>query len=95
MLTVEYNEGMNTHHMAKALGRLGGQARARRLAPEERRRIASVGGHARRRLLDAARRIEDTLRYAATVAELRGGPPRVTRVATCRGPLPGIYPDRS
>jgi hypothetical protein len=52
-----------------------------------------MGGRARQRSLDVARRIAENLRYAATVVELRK-PPTVTRMKTCRGPLPGIYPRR-
>lgn len=84
---------MDTRQAAKAMGRRGGLARARRLSSDERRRIAALGGHARRESLRAARRIEETLRYAAAADELRGGAPAVTRVATCRHRLPGLYPD--
>jgi hypothetical protein len=85
---------MNTRQMARALGRRGGQARARRLSADERRRIAALGGHARRESLQAARRIEQTLRYAAAADELRGGRPAIVRVSTCRHRLPGTSPDR-
>jgi hypothetical protein len=81
--------------MARVLGRRGGRARARRLSAEARRNIASLGGQARRRSLLAARRIADNLRYAAAVQDLRGGPPRILRMKTFRGPLPGLYPARS
>jgi hypothetical protein len=80
--------------MAKALGRRGGRARATRLSAAERSRIASLGADARRRSLQAARRIADNFRYAATAIELRGRPRDVTRMKTFTGPLPGIYPDR-
>ncbi|MEO8682808.1 MAG: hypothetical protein ABI665_27415 [Vicinamibacterales bacterium] len=75
--------------MAKALGRKGGQARARRLPAHEKKRIASMGGRARLASLQAARRIIENLRYAAAVDALRGAVP-VTRRATFAGPLPGI-----
>jgi hypothetical protein len=78
--------------MAQALGRRGGQTRARRLSGDERRRIASLGGHARHESLRAARRIERALRYAAAARELRGGPAAIRRVSSCRSRLPGIYP---
>jgi hypothetical protein len=81
--------------MARAMGRRGGQARARRLSAERRRQIASLGGRARHRSLLAARRIADNLRYAAAVLELRGGPPQVLRVKTFTGRLPGLYPDQA
>jgi len=79
--------------MARMLGRRGGRARARRLSPERRRQIASLGGQARHRSLQAARRIAENLGYAAAVLELRGGPPRVLRMKTFSGRLPGLYPD--
>ena len=82
---------MNTRDMAKALGRRGGQARARRLSAEERRRIASLGGHARRSSREAEQRMVVDFRYAAMVRELQGGPPAIERVSTFDGPLPGIY----
>jgi hypothetical protein len=77
------------------LGRRGGQSRARRLAPADRSRIASLGGQARRRSLQAARRVAENFQYAAAVAELRGRTREVARMKTFKGPLPGIYPDRS
>ena len=85
---------MNAHAMAQALGARGGRARAERLSADERRRIASLGGHARRRSILAARRIEENLRFAAAVLELQGGAPAIRRMKACSGPLPGIYPAR-
>lgn len=79
---------------AAALGRLGGLARARRLPSEERRRIASLGGKARRQSRLLAERIDVNLRYAAAVRDLRGRPVTVRRLRTFTGRLPGIYPDR-
>jgi hypothetical protein len=81
--------------MARALGRRGGRARARRLSAERRRQIASLGGLARYRSLLVTRRLADNLRYAAAAVELRGGPRRVLRMKTFTGRLPGLYPDRS
>lgn len=81
--------------MARAMGRRGGLARARRLSVERRRQIASLGGQARHRSLLLARRIADNLLYAAAIEELRGGPREIRRVRTFTGPLPGLYPDRS
>lgn len=78
--------------MAKALGRRGGLARARRLSTERRAEIASLGGEARARSLEAARRIAENFRYAAAAQELRGGTPIVEREGTFGGTLPGIYP---
>ena len=62
---------MDTHRYAQSLGRLGGLARARRLGPDERRRIASQGGLARSLSRHAARRIEDNFRYLAAASALR------------------------
>ena len=77
--------------MAKLLGSRGGRERARRLSAVERRRIASLGGKARVRSLEAARHLIDNLRYAAMVVELQGGPQPVRRMKTYNGRLPGIY----
>lgn len=83
---------MNARTMARALGRRGGRARAQRLSREDRRRVASLGGKARLRSLQAARRIADNLRYVAVLRELHGRPARVTRLSAFDGPLPGVYP---
>lgn len=65
---------MEIHRIAQALGRLGGNARARALPPRERRRIAAQGGLARSLARHAARRVgenfsalkaADTLRHVA------------------------------
>lgn len=80
--------------MARALGRRGGLARAARLPLDERRRIASLGGRKRKESLVMARRIVENLRYAEAVHELSGRRPTTRRVRTCRGPLPGLYPER-
>jgi len=86
---------MNATEMARALGRKGGRARGQRLSQAEKKRIASLGGKARRQSLQAARRIADNFRYAAVVDALRGQPAAVRRVSAFAGPLPGIYPARS
>lgn len=85
---------MNVHDMARALGRSGGRARARRLSADRKKAIASLGGAARARSLEAARRIEANLRYAATVELLRGPGHPVVRMKRFGGRLPGIYPGR-
>ncbi|HJU44049.1 MAG TPA: hypothetical protein VJ691_14580 [Vicinamibacterales bacterium] len=85
---------MNTREMARALGSRGGRARARNLTADERRRIAALGGAARRRSLELAQRHADNFTYAAMVLELQP-PPRVERMRTFSGPLPGIYPRRA
>lgn len=82
---------MIPRQMAKVLGRRGGRQRAGRLSAEDRRRIASLGGEARGRSLLMAQRIEDNLRYAAAVLELRRPPITVTRLNAFEGRLPGIY----
>jgi len=86
---------MNVREIAKALGRRGGEVRARRLSADERKRIAALGAAARLRSLEAAARVIDNVRYAAAVIELQGGAPAVTRMRTFKGRLPGIYSDRS
>ena len=86
---------MGTREMARALGQRGGRARAKRLSADERRRIAALGGQARHRTRQVAQRVEENLRYAAAVVELQGKGPKVTRMKTFTGPLPGIYPERS
>lgn len=85
----------NTRTIAKALGRLGGQARARRLSPADRQRIAALGGAARSRSLEVARRIADNFAYVRAMQALGGRRARLARVSTCKGPLPGLYRDRS
>jgi hypothetical protein len=82
---------MDASKMAKALGRRGGRARAERLSVADKNRIASLGGKARRRSLQAVR-IADNFRYAAALGDLRGQPATVRRLRTFAGPLPGIYP---
>ena len=81
--------------LAATLGRRGGHARAARLTPERRRQIAAAGAAARKQSLDAARRLAVNFSYAAAVEAMRGAPPVVRRVATCRTRLPGIYPARA
>lgn len=81
--------------MARAMGRRGGRARAKRLSAERRRQIASSGGRARALSRLAERRIVENLRYAAAVVELQGGAPDVRRLKAFSGRLPGLYPDRS
>lgn len=77
------------------MGRRGGHVRAQRLSAERRRQIASLGGKARHSSLLVARRIEENLRYVAAVLELREASPKVLRMKSFRGRLPGIYPNPS
>jgi hypothetical protein len=85
----------NTRAIAQALGRRGGQARARRLSAADRRHIAALGGAARRRSLEVARRIVDNFAYLSATQALGKRRPTAARVSTCKGRLPGLYPDRS
>ena len=90
MLSGKYNHAMDPSALARALGRRGGLSRAKRLAPTDRARIASLGGHARRESLQAARRIAANFEYLAVVHELRPAP-LVKRLRGCRARLPGLY----
>ena len=95
LLSAKYNgKGMNVSEMAKALGRRGGRARGKRLSAADKKRIASLGGKARFRSIQATRRIVDNLRYATVVSDLRRRSTNVKRLKTFGGPLPGIYPAR-
>jgi hypothetical protein len=87
-------DAMSARDMTGTLGRLGGRVRARRLSTDERKRIATLGGHARRQSLVAAGRIADNFRYLAAVDALRGAATTVTREHDADGPLPGLYPGR-
>ncbi len=62
---------MRIHQIAKALGRLGGLARARKLSPERRREIASQGGRSKALSRHAARRIRENFEYLKRVNALR------------------------
>jgi hypothetical protein len=83
---------MDVRKMAKLLGQRGGRARAARLSPAERRRIAALGGQARGQSLRVARRIAENFRYLAALHDLEGASPKVRRSSTVEGRLPGIYP---
>ena len=54
-----------------------------------------TGGEARRRSIQAARRIMDNLRYAAAAGDLQGRREPLQRLRAFAGPLPGIYPTGS
>jgi hypothetical protein len=86
---------MQMSALARILGRRGGRARSRRLAPAAKRRIASLGGQARRQSLEAALRIAANFRYAEAMEQLRGGSPPVRRLKRFDGRLPGLYPEQS
>lgn len=82
---------MDPQNIAKVLGRRGGLARAKRLSSGQRRKIASLGGHARRESMLAAKRIEANFRYVNTIRKLRGETLKVKRLKHFKGPLPGLY----
>jgi general stress protein YciG len=62
---------MSMTSIAKALGRRGGQARARTLTPERRREIASQGGRSKALSRHASRRIRENFEYLKRVHDLR------------------------
>lgn len=78
-------------NIAKTLGRLGGLARARLLSGDCKKKIASLGGRARARSFQTARRILDNFNYARAVQTLGGTTIQVNRIKTFKGPLPGHY----
>jgi hypothetical protein len=80
---------MDASQMARALGKRGGKARAARLTPAEKRRIAALGGRSRALSHHAARRIAENFRYVEVIDALQPRP-RVTRLHAFGGPLPGI-----
>jgi hypothetical protein len=77
---------------ARVLGRRGGRARALGLRPSERRRIAALGGSARKRSFELARRVDENFRYVRAVDALRGRANIVARTSNPTRRLPGIYP---
>ena len=81
---------MNTRDFARALGKKGGLARAKRLSFEERKKIASLGGQSRARSIQAARRIAENFQYLDTIIELTGKT-KVTRHSNFKGQLPKKY----
>ena len=85
---------MNTADMARALASKGGKARAKRLTPAEKQRIAALGGRARALSFHATRRVSENLRYAEAMAALQPRP-KVTRLHNFAGPLPGLHVSRT
>jgi hypothetical protein len=81
---------MGISDIARALGSKGGKARAKRLTPAERQRIAALGGRARALSIHAERRLAENFRYAEAVAALQPRP-KVRRLRNFSGPLPGIH----
>jgi hypothetical protein len=81
---------MDASEMARALGKRGGKARAARLLPLERARIAALGGHSRALSLHAARRIAENFRFVESVDVFQPRP-KIVRVRALTSRLPGIY----
>lgn len=81
---------MNASEMARALGKKGGKARAARLAPAEKRRIAALGGRSRALSLHATRRVAENFSYVEAIDALRPRS-RAMRLHAFDGPLPGIH----
>ena len=75
--------------IARALGRRGGLARARRLSADQKQAIAAMGAHARMESRRIARRIEANFRYAEAARLLRGVQ-AVKRESRFRGELPDL-----
>lgn len=91
MFSAKYNYRMKTQDMAKALGRRGGQVRAKRLSAETKKRIASLGGQARAESYLLRRRIAKNFHYVAAVRGLAGRSYQVRRVHNTKERLPGIH----
>jgi hypothetical protein len=85
---------MDSRDMAKVLDRRGRRMRAKRLSAERESQIASLGGASPSNSLRAERRIAENFRYAAAIDSMRDTSPKVTRLKTFKGRLPGIYPDQ-
>jgi len=62
---------MRIRQSARALGRLGGLARARNLTRNRRKEIASLGGRAKALSRVAARRVRDNFSFLEAVERLR------------------------
>lgn len=77
--------------IAKALGKRGGLARAKRLSAAQKKAIASHGGRARAKSLLATRRVRENFEYLNAVIALQGKPKPIKSVSTYNGPLPGHY----
>ena len=61
---------MTISSFAKALGKRGGLARARRLSPEKKKAIASLGGIARSESNSIVKKIEENFRYLETIRQM-------------------------
>ncbi len=71
LLSAKYILMMKIRDIAKALGRLGGRARAKKLSPERKKKIAAMGGLSRALSHHAVRRIEDNFRTLEAIEVLR------------------------
>ena len=65
---------MNTSKIAKALGRRGGLARAKKLSGQKRKEIAALGGVTKALSAKAAQRIEKNFKYSNALKELKKTP---------------------
>ena len=70
-LAISKNAYMEPRSMARALGRRGGRARARKLSPERRREIASQGGLSKALSRHASRRIRENFEYLERLNALK------------------------
>lgn len=77
--------------IAKALGKRGGLARAKRLSADRKKTIASQGGKSRAQSLLAAKRLRANFEFLATVKILAGKSTAIKSVSNYKGPLPGHY----
>lgn len=66
---------MELRSIARALGRRGGLARARKLSAERRKEIASQGGRSKALSRHASRRIRENFEYLRRVDALRKAAP--------------------
>ena len=80
--------------MARALGSRGGKARARTLTADERRHIAALAAPRAAARWNWPSVTRTTSYTPPSCLELQP-PPRVERMRTFDGPLPGLYPDKS
>jgi hypothetical protein len=85
---------MNASDMARLLGSKGGKARAKRLPPGEKQRIAALGGRARALSFHATRRLAENFRYIDAIDAMRPRP-KVVRLRDFAGPLPTVHGTRT
>jgi hypothetical protein len=90
VLGAKHNRAMDSSGMARALGSKGGKARAKRLAPAEKQRIAALGGRARALSIHAERRIAENFRYVEVIDALQPRPKAISQ-RRFAGSLPDIH----